>query len=59
MFECSDGGDLDVRIRAGGRDPATGVVALAGVSLGCYNPEKDRDEANGRRIVQVFADALG
>ena len=33
--------------------------ALAGVSLGCYNPEKDRDEANGRRIVQVFADALG
>jgi len=33
--------------------------ALAGFSLGCYNPEKDRDSANGRRIVQVIADALG
>jgi len=32
--------------------------ALAGVSLGCYNPEKDRDSENGRRIVQVFASAL-
>ncbi|HEU4895837.1 MAG TPA: arginase family protein [Acidimicrobiia bacterium] len=32
--------------------------ALAGVSLGCYNPEKDHDGENGRRIVQVFADAL-
>jgi arginase len=33
--------------------------ALAGFSLGCYNPEKDRDGANGRRIVRVMADALG
>jgi len=33
--------------------------ALAGFSLGCYNPEKDRDGANGRRIVQVIADAFG
>jgi arginase len=33
--------------------------ALAGCSLGCYNPEKDPAGANGRRIVQVIADALG
>jgi arginase len=33
--------------------------ALTGVSLGCYNPEKDRDGANGKRIVQVIADAIG
>ena len=33
--------------------------ALAGFSLGCYNPDKDRDGANGTRIVQVIADSLG
>ncbi len=32
---------------------------LAGFSLGCYNPEKDHESANGRRIVEVFADILG
>jgi arginase len=33
--------------------------ALAGFSLGCYNPEKDLDGANGTRIVQVIADVVG
>ena len=32
--------------------------ALAGVSLGCYNPEKDRSHENGRQIVQMFREAL-
>jgi arginase len=39
--------------------PLVRSSALAGFSLGCYNPEEDRDVANGRRIVQVIADALG
>lgn len=33
--------------------------ALAGVSLGCYNPEKDRNQQNGRQIVEMFRAALG
>ena len=32
--------------------------SLAGISLGCYNPEKDRDQKNGRRIVELFRQAL-
>jgi arginase len=32
--------------------------ALAGISLGCYNPEKDRGEENGLQIVEVFHKAL-
>jgi len=32
--------------------------ALAGISLGCYNPEKDRNQENGRQIVEVFRKAL-
>ncbi len=32
--------------------------ALAGFSLGCYNPVKDIDDANGRRIVRMIGDAL-
>jgi len=32
--------------------------ALAGISLGCYNPEKDRNQENGRQIVEVFRNAL-
>jgi arginase len=31
---------------------------LAGISLGCYNPEKDRNQENGRQIVEVFRKAL-
>ena len=38
--------------------PLVTSPALAGVSLGCYNPEKDRDGENGRQIVQVFREAL-
>lgn len=33
--------------------------SLAGISLGCYNPEKDRNQENGRQIVEVFRQALG
>jgi arginase len=32
--------------------------ALAGISLGCYNPEKDRNQENGRQIVEMFREAL-
>ncbi|HET7847284.1 MAG TPA: arginase family protein [Acidimicrobiia bacterium] len=32
--------------------------ALAGVSLGCYNPEKDRNQENGRQIVKMFSETL-
>ena len=38
--------------------PLLASPRLAGVSLGCYNPEKDRDAANGRRIIEVFREAL-
>jgi arginase len=31
---------------------------LAGVSLGCYNPEKDRNQENGRQIIEVLRRAL-
>ena len=33
-------------------------AALTGVSLGCYNPEKDRNQENGRQIVEMFREAL-
>ncbi|HEY6628906.1 MAG TPA: arginase family protein [Acidimicrobiia bacterium] len=33
--------------------------ALVGISLGCYNPEKDRNQENGAQIVEVFRKALG
>jgi arginase len=32
--------------------------ALAGFSLGCYNPEKDRNQENGRQIIEVLRRAL-
>lgn len=32
---------------------------LAGVSVGCYNPEKDRERADGSALVQAFASAVG
>ncbi len=32
--------------------------ALIGISLCCYNPEKDRDQQNGAQIVEVFREAL-
>jgi arginase len=38
--------------------PLLATPTLAGFSLGCYNPEKDRDGANGRRIVRVMEEAL-
>ncbi len=39
--------------------PLCSSPALAGISLGCYNPEKDRDRANAERIVHVFRESLG
>ena len=39
-------------------EPVLASPALAGFSLGCYNPEKDREGANGRRIVEVLRSAL-
>jgi arginase len=33
--------------------------ALVGVSVGCYNPEKDPDGANGRALVEAFRSAIG
>lgn len=38
--------------------PLLASPALAGFSLGCYNPEKDPDAANGRTIVEVISAAL-
>lgn len=31
---------------------------IVGISLGCYNPEKDRNQENGRQIVEMFRAAL-
>jgi arginase len=33
-------------------------TALSGISLGCYNPEKDRNQANGVQIVEMLRKAL-
>jgi len=38
--------------------PLASHAALMGASLGCYNPEKDRDERCGRRLVDLWRDAL-
>ena len=38
--------------------PLCSSPALAGISLGCYNPEKDRDQENGRQIIEVVRAAL-
>ena len=38
--------------------PLCSSPALAGLSLGCYNPEKDQEAHNGHRIVEVFRTAL-
>ncbi len=38
--------------------PLCSMPSIAGLSLGCYNPEKDRDSDNGRRIVEVLREAL-
>ena len=32
--------------------------SLAGVSVGCYNPDKDPDGANGEALVSLFRGAL-
>jgi arginase len=39
--------------------PLASRPALAGASLGCYNPEKDPGERCGRRLVELWRDALG
>jgi arginase len=43
--------------------PALGPLAssdrVVGISLGCYNPDKDPDGACGRRLVDAFGAALG
>ena len=38
--------------------PLAASPALAGVSLGCYNPEKDPGDACGRALVAAFASAF-
>lgn len=38
--------------------PLTGSAALAGVSIGCYNPQKDPDGSNGRALVDLLRDVL-
>ncbi|MGC2240164.1 MAG: arginase family protein [Acidimicrobiia bacterium] len=40
-------------------EPLCNSPSLAGFSLGCYNPEKDRDQANGRRIVKMIQEVFG
>lgn len=38
--------------------PLASHPKLAGASLGCYNPEKDPDDACGRRLVELWRHAL-
>jgi arginase len=39
--------------------PLLGSPALAGASLGCFNPDKDPDGACGRELVEVLGTAAG
>jgi arginase len=39
--------------------PLATSPALIGASIGCYNPEKDPDGANGRALVDAAADVFG
>jgi arginase len=39
--------------------PLLASPAFVGMSIGCYNPEKDPGEANGRALVGAFRDAFG
>jgi arginase len=38
--------------------PLASHPSLIGASLGCYNPEKDPDERYGRRLVELWGDAI-
>ena len=38
--------------------PIVSSPALAGISLACYNPAKDRDQSAARNLVRVFASVL-
>jgi arginase len=38
--------------------PLLSSPALSGVSVGCYNPDKDPDGANGEALAGLFRDAL-
>jgi arginase len=51
-------GGLDWEQLTGLIRPLCSSSALAGFSLGCYNPEKDRDGDNARRIVEMFRAVL-
>jgi arginase len=39
--------------------PLATSPALVGISVGCYNPEKDPDGACGRALVSTWRDLLG
>jgi arginase len=38
--------------------PLLSSPSLAGVSIGCYNPDKDPDGTNGEALAGLFRDAL-
>jgi arginase len=38
--------------------PLLASPSLAGVSVGCYNPDKDPEGANGDALAALFRDAL-
>jgi len=38
--------------------PLLASPSLAGVSVGCYNPDKDPDGSNGEALAAVFRDSL-
>ena len=46
------------RARRSARRPCSSSPSLAGVSIGCYNPDKDPDGANGEALVRLFRGAL-
>ena len=38
--------------------PLLATPSLAGVSVGCYNPDKDPDGSNGEALASLFRAAL-
>jgi arginase len=55
-YLMTDGLDMDDLVAL--MEPLGASSSLAGVSLGCYNPEKDPGDSCGRALVDAFASVL-